>query len=138
MAKYDLFSLGGRAGGKEKNGGDEMGDNAAARKATVEGRARPRYIAGLLRMAQHQNWEHKVVHEGRVIREQDVDKNPEYKGKETFITSSYRRKIEEQERRAAEEGEWTRRERRLMQNPGNGGEGWSWGASCSALSGGTC
>jgi hypothetical protein len=42
----------------------------------------------------------------------DADKNPEYKGKETFVTSLYRRKIEEQEHWATEEGERTRRERR--------------------------
>ncbi len=103
-------------GGKEKKGGDETDDDTAARKATAEGRARPRYIAGLLRMAQHQNWEHKVMQEHRVIREQDADGNPEYKGKETFVTSLYRRKIEEQERWAAEEGEQTRRKMRPTLN----------------------
>ncbi len=56
------------------------------------------------------------MHERRVIREQDADKSPEYEGKETFFTSSYRRKIEKQERWAAEEGKWKRRERRPTQN----------------------
>jgi hypothetical protein len=51
-----------------------------------------------------------------VIREQDTDENPEHEGKETFITTSYRRKIEEQEHWAAEEGERTRRERRPTRN----------------------
>ncbi len=98
MDKYDLFSSGRRAGGKEKKGGEKTDNDAAARKAMVEGRARLRYIAGLLRMARHWNRKHKVVHKRRVIREQDADKNPEYQGKETFVTSSYRSKIEEQER----------------------------------------
>jgi hypothetical protein len=121
-------------------GGDNTDDDAAERKATAEGRARPRYITGLLRTAQHWNREHNVVHKRRVIREQDADKNPEYKRKETFVMSSYRRKIEEQECWAAEEGEGeqTRRKRRLTQNQGNGGEGWPWGASGLGLLGGTC
>ncbi len=118
--------------------GDETDDDAAARKATAEGRARSRYIAGLLRTAQRRNWEHEVVHERQVIRQQDADENPEYEGKETFVTSSYRRKIEEQERWASEEGEWTSRKRRPTQNRGNRGEGWPWGASCSGSSGGIC
>jgi hypothetical protein len=115
VTKYDSFSLGGRAGGKEKKGGDET-DDAATRKTTAEGRARPRYIAGLLRTAQHWNRDHKVVHKRRVIWEQDADGNPEYEGKETFVMSSYRRKIEEQKHWATEEGERTRRERRPTQN----------------------
>ncbi len=44
VAEYDLFSLGGRTGGKEEKGGDETHNNAAARKATAQGRARPRYM----------------------------------------------------------------------------------------------
>ncbi len=44
MAEYDSFSSGGRAGGKEEKGGDETHDDATARKAMAEGRARPWYI----------------------------------------------------------------------------------------------
>ncbi len=44
MAKYNLFSLGGRAEGKEEKGGDKTHNDAAARKAMVEGRARPWYV----------------------------------------------------------------------------------------------
>jgi hypothetical protein len=62
-AEYDSFSSGGRVGEKKK-GGDETDD--ATVRATAWGRARPRYIAGLLRTARRRNWEHKVVHERRV------------------------------------------------------------------------
>jgi hypothetical protein len=44
VAEYDLFSLGGRAGGKEKKGGDKTDNNAAVRKVMAEGRAKPRHM----------------------------------------------------------------------------------------------
>ena len=73
-------------------------------------KARPRYINGLMKTARRRNQEHEVVHERKVMREQAMDLNPEYDGKETFVTSSYRRKMEERERWAREEEERTRRE----------------------------
>ena len=63
-----------------------------------------------MRTARRRNQEHEVIHERKVIREQDMDANPEYDGKETFVTSSYKRKMEERERWAREEEEMTRRE----------------------------
>jgi coiled-coil domain-containing protein 55 len=104
-AEYDSFS-GGKEG--EKRTKDDDADAAAAKEKGV--RAKPRYIAGLLRTAERRNKVYEVVHEKMVIREQVADVNPEYEGKETFVTSSYKRKMEEREKWAKEEEERTRRE----------------------------
>jgi len=110
-AEYDSFSAGGggREEAKEKTTKDDDDDAAAAMKERGL-RAKPRYIAGLLRTAERRNKLHDVVHEKRVIKEQAADVNPEYEGKETFVTSSYKRKMEERERWAKEEEDRTRRE----------------------------
>ena len=106
-AEYDSFS-GGKEEEKRTKDDDDDADAAAAKEKGV--RAKPRYIAGLLRTAERRNKVYEVVHEKMVIREQVADVNPEYEGKETFVTSSYKRKMEEREKWAREEEERTRRE----------------------------
>ncbi|KAL3805536.1 hypothetical protein ACHAW5_005597 [Stephanodiscus triporus] len=119
-AEYDSFSSSGREEKEEDDGGGY--DDAAIVPTTTTTtaaaggggggatRAKPRYIAGLLRTAERRNREHEVLHERKVIGEQASDVDPAYEGKETFVTSSYKRKMEERERWAKEEEERTRRE----------------------------
>ncbi len=57
---------------------------------------------------------------------------------DVFITSSYRKKMEEHEHWAREEEEQTMRrevEEEGHEIEGEGGAGWQWGTSCSASSG---
>ena len=103
-AEYDSFST--TATNKTNS---DTGDNNTA---TTKEKAKPRYITSLLQTAQRRNREHEVVHERKVIHEQqqEEDENGEYEGKERIITNSYKRKLEEREHWAREEAERTRQE----------------------------
>ncbi len=71
--KYNSFSLGGE---KKMNLKD---NNLAIDSTMVGGGAKPRYIASLLRMAEHQDCKHKFLHKQRVIGKQAAGKDPVYK-----------------------------------------------------------
>jgi hypothetical protein len=73
-----------------------------------------RYIGDLLKAAEHRLKERESILERRIAKEQALEEmdNPEFAGKETFITAAYKRKLEErnawksdEERKAMEEQE---------------------------------
>ena len=101
-AEYDSFST----TATNKTNADMGDDNTA----TTKEKAKPRYITSLLQTAQRRNREHEVVHERKVIQQQEEDEKGEYEGKERIITNSYKRKLEEREHWAREEAERTRQE----------------------------
>ena len=100
-AEYDSFST------TATKTNSDTGDNNTA---TTKEKAKPRYITSLLQTAQRRNREHEVVHERKVIQQQEEDEKGEYEGKERIITNSYKRKLEEREHWAREEAERTRQE----------------------------
>lgn len=96
--EYDSF-----ASGKEK---------AAATSTTASKKGekvQSRYITNLLKTAEKRNQEQEIVYERKVVKEQ-AQEDPEFEGKEKFITSSYRRKLAEREEWAKQEEERTKKE----------------------------
>mmetsp|Transcript_21592 Transcript_21592/g.31939 ORF Transcript_21592/g.31939 Transcript_21592/m.31939 type:complete len:295 (+) Transcript_21592:164-1048(+) len=70
-----------------------------------KGKKESRYMANLLQNAKRRNHERDVAYERKMAREQKMEEeeNPEFRGKEKFITSAYKKKLEEHELWAQEE-----------------------------------
>lgn len=56
-----------------------------------------RYIGDLLKAAEQRKWERDLAHERKVARDQAAEEEaePEFRGKEKFVTAAYKRKLEE-------------------------------------------
>jgi len=72
------------------------------------GKVQSRYISNILQTAQRRKQEQEIIYERKVVKEQAED--DEYEGKEKFITSAYKKKLEEREAWAKEEEERAKRE----------------------------
>eukprot|EP00546_Thalassionema_frauenfeldii_P008347 CAMPEP_0178918574 /NCGR_PEP_ID=MMETSP0786-20121207/13900_1 /TAXON_ID=186022 /ORGANISM="Thalassionema frauenfeldii, Strain CCMP 1798" /LENGTH=289 /DNA_ID=CAMNT_0020592295 /DNA_START=22 /DNA_END=891 /DNA_ORIENTATION=+ len=70
-----------------------------------KGKRESRYMADLLKNAKRRNHDRDMAYERKMAREQELEEeeNPEFRGKEKFITSAYKKKLEEREL-------WTRQE----------------------------
>jgi len=68
-----------------------------------------RYINTLLKTAQRRNQEQEIIYEKQVQQEQSIE-DPLYEGKDKFITSSYKRKLQEREQWSQQEKERNKRE----------------------------
>jgi len=70
-----------------------------------------RYIEGLLKAAKVRDRERDAIYERKIAREQaEEDNKDEYKGKEKFVTNSYKRKLKERKQWEAEQEEKERKE----------------------------
>lgn len=79
---------------------------------TKEDDKKSRYIGDLLKAAERRKRTHDLVYERNVAREQaqEEEMNPELRGKDRFITSSYKQKLQEQKQWKAKEMEEERQE----------------------------
>ncbi|KAL7524970.1 hypothetical protein ACHAXR_000799 [Thalassiosira sp. AJA248-18] len=109
-AEYDSFS----SGKKKEDAARSAAAAAAKAKAQnneQKAKVQPRYITNLLKTANRRNQEQEIIYERQVAKEQaEEDATLQYEGKEKFITSSYKRKLEEREQWAKEEEERAKRE----------------------------
>jgi coiled-coil domain-containing protein 55 len=107
-ADFDSFSS-----GKKKE--DAARAAAAAKRnkdSQPKAKVQPRYINNLLKTATRRNQEQEIIHERQVVKDQarEEAENPQYEGKEKFVTSSYKRKLAERDEWAKDEAVRTQRE----------------------------
>ncbi|KAL7499353.1 hypothetical protein ACHAWT_008268 [Skeletonema menzelii] len=95
--EYDSFA----------SGKTESPSNKAQEREPA-GKGQSRYISNLLKSAQRRSQEQEIIYERKVVKEQAEEK--EFEGKEKFITSAYKKKLEEREAWAKEEEERAKRE----------------------------
>lgn len=64
-----------------------------------------RYMENILMASEQREKEREIIRERRILREQEEEerKNPEYQGKEKFVTSAYKRKLEERQQWLSED-----------------------------------
>jgi len=101
--EYDNFS---------SNKKKEDAAAAAAKQKLLSTNNEPkqsRYINTLLKTAQRRNQEQEIIYEKQVQKDQSIE-DPLYEGKDKFITSSYKRKLQEREQWAQQEKERSKRE----------------------------
>lgn len=72
------------------------------------GKGQSRYVSNLLQSAQRRKQEQEIIYEKKVVKE--LADEDEFEGKEKFITSTYKKKLEEREAWAREEEERAKRE----------------------------
>eukprot|EP00937_MAST-01D_sp_MAST-1D-sp2_P007362 g7362.t1 len=88
--------------------GAEVGDVGGARKRQ---RTQSRYIGGLLEQAKVRAREDEAAYERKMLRERAAE-DALYGDKEAFVTTAYKRKLQEQQRWREEEAQQEEREKR--------------------------
>jgi len=85
-------------------------DQATENKPTEKRESR--YMTDLLKNAKCRNHQRDMAHERKMVREQEEEEeeNPEFRGKEKFITSAYKKKLQERELWAKEEEDQRKRD----------------------------
>ena len=69
---------------------------AKQQKVEDDGPKESRYIATLMEKAKERQQEREIIKERKIAKEQEIeDSNQDYLGKEKFVTSAYKRKLEE-------------------------------------------
>jgi len=100
--EYDNFS-------SKKKKQDAASLAAAKQKQQSNEPKQSRYINTLLKTAQRRNQEQEIIYEKQVQKEQSIE-DPLYESKDKFITSSYKRKLQEREQWSQQEKERSKRE----------------------------
>ena len=101
-AEYDAFSSHKKVQDQEQQ--RRQGQNQNQNQNHPE-KKQSRYINNILKNAQEREREREIIYERKVLREQKAEEeNEDFKGKEKFMTSAYRKKMEERQ-------QWERREK---------------------------
>mmetsp|Transcript_32342 Transcript_32342/g.53481 ORF Transcript_32342/g.53481 Transcript_32342/m.53481 type:complete len:320 (-) Transcript_32342:45-1004(-) len=89
---------------------DKKATNEVTRTKTKKKESR--YMKDLLQQAKKRNYERDQAHERKLAKEQQAEDQGEFRGKEKFITSAYKKTLEERELWKQEEEAQTQQEER--------------------------
>jgi len=85
--------------------------SSTTEKPKEKEKQKSRYITNLLKTAQQRQTEQEIIYEQIVAKEQDIeDSKEEYLNKEKFVTSAYKRKLEERNVWQQQDKEKTKKE----------------------------